>query len=444
MYGATAVDRGIADSRGQRLSDGRWFAPPASTQVFPLAGKGLTAFPANPVNPVILSKKKNRGFTLVELMVAMAIFAVLMAGVTMIFMGSLRTTQTGYQQMDAFERARTALNLIEDDLVRGFSSHQSADVHNFYGTPIGMTFIGVMTATSEPKDVNVARITYVVYNPFRYLSQYASCYQSCPRPSSGQMLDIGEAWEYRPYVYPVLRYVQPNVGDLESFPFNLGDALPGGSQRTYGNVLRDLCQYALNDPDFDYTRPDLSPRQEATVRAKKCEMWIRMLAGGDQWRPPDLPSNLDVSLPVDFWWDILGGGCPSGPSNCPDPLYRDYVITENVVSFVPPEQRYAAPFDVDPYKDNPCEKHYFFYYRCTPRTTDTPLADTQYCDNPGEMPPRRCFWWPISRLPEVVQVTLRLGFSSPYPGAPDFDRTFTLEIQLPTGYTRTVNPDLGE
>jgi len=169
-----------------------------------------------------------------------------------------------------------------------------------------------------------------------------------------------------------------------------------------------------------------------------------MLAGGDEWKPSGLPSDLDVSFPVDFWWDILGGGCPSNTANtCPDPLYLDYVITENVVSFVSPEQRFTAPFDVDPYEGDMCKKHYFFCYRCTPRTTDTSLANTDYCDNSGETPPRRHFWWPISRLPEVVQVTLRLGFSSPYPGAPDFDRPFSLEIQLPTGYTRTINPDLG-
>jgi prepilin-type N-terminal cleavage/methylation domain-containing protein len=392
--------------------------------------------PDNPVNPVILSKKGTRGFTLVELLVALSIFSILMTALVIIFVGALRTTQTGYQQMDAFERGRSALTVIENDLVRSYTSHQSADLHKFYGTPIGMTFVGTTQMTSKADDVNLARITYVVYNPFRHLSQYASCYQSCSVPSSGQMLDYGDAWEYPPYVYPVLRYVQPNVGDLESFPFNLNGTLPEGN-RTYGNVLRDLCRYALKDLDFDYTSPDLTPREEATVRAKKCEMWIRMLAGGDEWRPSDLPSGLDVSLPVDFWWDILGGGCPSNPSDdCPDPLYFDYVITGNVVSFVPPDQRYAAPFDVDPHEGDTCEKHYFFSYRCTPRTTDTSLAVTDYCDNPDEMPPRRCFWWPISRLPEVVQVTLRLGFPSPYPGAPDFQRLFSLEVNLPTGYTR--------
>jgi len=394
MYGATAVDRGIADSRGQRLSEGRWFGPPASTQVFPLARKGIAAFPVNPVNPVILSKKKNRGFTLVELMVAMAIFVVLMAGVTMIFVGSLRTTQVGYQQMKAYEQARTALSVIDDDLVRSFSSQQSADVHNFYGTPIGMTFIGTVQATSDPKDLNIARITYVVYNQTSSAEWFPEAFED--PPDSGVFVPG--------YPYPLLRYVEPGASDLESFRVKWGDNYDGV---VLGDVLQGLCAQSsqnLGLQPFTWTDPNLDPGQQDIVRAKKCEIWIRMLAGGDR------------QVPVNFWRRIL------------DVDYSDYVVTENVISIAPEAIRQTDTFGESGGLFTPFFNYAVYGY-------DPVSGEASFSGSP---------WWNDSRawnrreprLPEVVEVKFWMMFPSPYPGAPDFRRRFTLQVNVPTGYAR--------
>jgi prepilin-type N-terminal cleavage/methylation domain-containing protein len=432
MYGASAVNRGIADSCGQRLPEGLWFAPPASTPVFPLAEKGIVAFPDDPVNPVILSKKGTRGFTLVELLVALSIFSILMTALVIIFVGALRTTQTGYQQMDAFERGRSALNVIQDDLVRSYTSHQSADLRSFYGTPIGMTFVGVTQMTSDPKDVNLARITYVVYNQ-----------------ATGEVfpeaLEDATAGTYRDaYPYPLLRYVEPGVSDLDSFPINWDSTtvLPPGSTTwvdigvNFGQLLNDLC-------GFSSTSADLTRPQQDLVRAKKCEIWIRLLAGGDR-----RIVNSDKES-VDFWRDILGYN--ETDEGTKSELYKDYIVTENILSVAKPFNR--GRLDPCVSGDVFCDRGddpfgvlglagvtSFFDYKASARNSSTnelELVGSPWWND------YRASNWQNPRLPEVVAANFWLMFSSPYPGAPDFQRRFPLEIQLPTGYTRTRNPDLG-
>ena len=472
MYGASAVNREIADSCGQRLPEGLWFAPPASTPVFPLAEKGIAAFPDNPVNPVILSKKeidritgltgltsiihpfhpvilskKNPGFTLVELLVALSIFSILMTALVIIFVGALHATQTGYQQMDAFERGRSALNVIEDDLVRSYSSHQSADLRSFYGTPIGMTFVGVTQMTSDPKDVdvNLARITYVVYNQ--------PSGEAFPEGLEVDMLDSNGVAVGRilrdAFPYPLLRYVEPNYSDLESFRIPW-DEEPGVSPYNLPVKLRDVlnrsCGQALGLPDpttFDSTRSDLGNIEQQTVRAKIREIWIRMLAGGDR------------VVPVDFWTTILPVilGIPPQAG-----LYRDYIVTDNVLSIVKPYDRGRPPSDIvlacDPRFD-PSENPYdrgddafgeqlfcldvtrqsfvrpqpLFDYKAYDRNSSTLVGSPWWNDN-------RASNWQNPRLPEVVAANFWLMFPSPYPGAPDFQRLFSLDVNLPTGYTR--------
>jgi hypothetical protein len=207
-----------------------------------------------------------------------------------------------------------------------------------------------------------------------------------------------------------------------------------------------------------------------------------MLAGGDQ------------QIPVNFWRDVLGYGKTNEDK---DKVYQDYVVTENVICMSPyawpervpsdklppngidddgdgvtdegpgdpagmsetnatngidddgdgciddswtsatPDGRLANPF----YGFTP-----FFDYKTYARNSsghwwnEFPMIEQRNWGGqwlPGEENRRD------PRLPEVVTASFWLMFSSPYPGAPDFQRRFTLEIQVPTGYTRTVNPDLG-
>ena len=347
---------------------------------------------------VVRRLRRAQGFTLVELLVALTIFAVLMTAVTAIFVGSLRTTQVGYQQMKAYEQARTALSVIEEDLVRGFSSQQTSDVHGFYGTPIGMTFIGVVKATSDAKDRNLARVTYVIYN------------QESGDPFPGALDDFdqtGAPVSRDAFQYALLRYVEPDVSDLETFPFNLDGRLPSES-RTYRDVLNILCA-RVKGMQFDSSRSDLSKDEQDLVRAKTCEMWIRMLAGGDQ------------EFPVNFWRDIKLTDV------------KNYIVTGNILSIAPQTDRYAAPFNGTTFFDYDYAREYLALKKDTDPTSDD-----------WHSKGRQSLWWNDNlawdwgdpRLPEVVAVNFWLMFESPYPGAPDFRRRFVLEVNLPVGYQR--------
>ena len=93
--------------------------------------------------------RRNRargGFTLVELLVAMTIFITVMSSVMFLFSAAIRISKQGFQSQDAFEIARGAMDILERDLSRSFTSRDHGDVFNFYGTPIGFTFIGMITA----------------------------------------------------------------------------------------------------------------------------------------------------------------------------------------------------------------------------------------------------------------------------------------------------------
>jgi prepilin-type N-terminal cleavage/methylation domain-containing protein len=385
--------------------------------------------------PAMRRRQSGFGFTLVELLVAMAIFVVLMAALTMLFVGSIRTTKVGYQQMKAFESARTAFGIIEDDLVRGFSSQANSDTYGFYGTPIGMTFIGVVNATGKSTDRNIARVTYVVFNQ--------ETGESFPEALEDYVLEDGVTKEVMrdAYQYSLLRYVEPGVADVDassiiwtagSGPGNL--RLPNGTLSTvdfdFGAALNLLC-------GFDWTSASLTGEQDAFVRAKKCEIWIRMLAGGDVFPEWAGAGSSGPALPS--FWEASG----LDPAN--------YVVASNILALKSESERYALPFITG-------ESTSFFDYdlacRYLATTADVATGSHSKCaqniwwNDPRSGKKTDCGDgccdencplgnWGDTRLPEVVAANFWLMFESPYPGAPDFKRRFVLEVNLPSGYARS-------
>lgn len=334
-------------------------------------------------------RQQSQGFTLSELLVAMAIFMTLLGGLVLLFVGSLKAVQTGYQGMDAFEEARGALAVIKEDLMTGFGALEHSDSYTFYGTSIGFTFIGLASNTSDKGNVNQARITYVLYNTYSDVIM-GTTYGTPPKPSPGWITFEG-AFEvngvFQPaYSYRLLRYEEPNVGDLESFPIAWGATfLPGSETLTLQNLID-------NEPS------------ESSKCAKRRELWIRMLAGGGG----QVPNG----------WPILG----KNP--------YDYAVTDTIVSTTTPENRYTS----DPLASLNWDRiNPVFRY-------DT--ADGRY---PGNT------WWndvrsancggryPCAdpRLPEVVRADFWLMRESPHVGAPDFQRRFNIEVFLLAGYRRT-------
>ena len=231
------------------------------------------------------ARASRQGFTLTELLVAMAIFVSLMAGITLLFIGSTRTSQQGFQTQEAYEIARGAMNLMQRDLSRAFTSRQHGNFYSFYGTPIGFTFVGVASPRVDG-DPNIARVTYVIH----------------PRQSTRIVRDLDE--NQRP-LYDLIRFVEPGVEDLVSFPVDWTTAmdLPVNG----ANTLQEIIDQAVADaqglgglcPDGD---PDCL---QLVVEATRRELWIRLLSDNESAQFPSL-------------WEDMGLD------------FQDYVLAENI------------------------------------------------------------------------------------------------------------------
>ena len=82
-------------------------------------------------------QKKTKGFTLVELLVAMAILAMMMTSMFSMLSGSMAAWQSGNKRIEAAQNARVGLNLIASDLRRAIASQQISYTGN--GTQITNT-----------------------------------------------------------------------------------------------------------------------------------------------------------------------------------------------------------------------------------------------------------------------------------------------------------------
>lgn len=112
-------------------------SPTADPGFRPRPGTEIPAIPRRTARP-------KDGFTLVEMLVAMAIFLLLLGSITLLLTGTVRTTRQGYAMLDGMERARGALNVLEQDLKAAFSNPDKAAAAQFYGEPNGFMYVGAL------------------------------------------------------------------------------------------------------------------------------------------------------------------------------------------------------------------------------------------------------------------------------------------------------------
>lgn len=361
-------------------------------------------------------RRHNQGFTLTEMLVAVAIFVSLMAGIVLLFTGSLRAVRTGNQGMDLQEEARGALAILKEDLMTAFGSVAHSDANTFYGTPIGMTFIG-LTRTGKTGDTHQARITYVLYT------------QRYPEPDSFSRFPTVEnpADPTPRYTRCLLRYEEPNVGDLESFPIDW----TGTNINETGISLDEHIDDIIDD--IESATGSLNNVCRERIRAaQKREIWIRMLAGGDvhipsAWNTYDLDGNLVTGVLEKF--------------------AEDYALSESVVSEFGFTDRYAlAAVNNDVLLFDQNNNQAFFTYQCAAaNAVEDPFAvntrwwnDVRRTVNVNQTPTEYCRYYAQNRLPEVVRANLLFMKESPHPGAPDLQRRFNVEVLLPAGYRRST------
>jgi len=103
------------------------------------------------------SAGNSAGFTLVELLVALAIFMVIMGSLAMMLSGAANTASQGYALMAAMEKARGAMSVLESDLKTAFSSREKSQYFQFYGEPNGFMYSGQLY------NGGFGRVTYAVH-----------------------------------------------------------------------------------------------------------------------------------------------------------------------------------------------------------------------------------------------------------------------------------------
>ncbi|HOZ47593.1 MAG TPA: type II secretion system protein [Candidatus Hydrogenedentes bacterium] len=488
------------------------------------------------------------GFSLVELIVAIAIVVTIMSGLVLLFTGSMRAIRQSQQAMQAFEVARSTLSIIERDLSTCFTARDYGEYYTFFGIPHGMTFVGVVGDREKSTNIHLSRITYVLrefnlddpYGPVAGGSTFETTVPvtlvSISNPAEQRVQDV----EARILTRTLLRYVEPNVTDLDTFPFPFPDSDPDWLESPPGEAgspmyavwkeMRDTVVRGGQDLT-DVAAMDATGAQTATLfaellKAKKRELWIRMLAG-------------EAGLPDA--WAYIGH----------DPA--DYVLAEDIVWQVLLNEEWSLPYLIRvEYAEDPGKSHFayndfrlleesnhwghhdlidnngngemdevtggpdgfgerrlygfinFQYGRTGRMRRDARLAELiselaevrddatreqleqaiqdRYRNVAGDdylmvsqiepffnternltasaslgsesveadMP---TFWEAQEgatalgnlldpRLPELVQVEMRIMMPSPYPGAPDFSRLFSLQIDVPSGFVRSAAQDL--
>jgi prepilin-type N-terminal cleavage/methylation domain-containing protein len=250
-----------------------------------------------------------RGFTLVELLVSIAIFTTLMGGVVLVFVSSLRASQQGYQSISVQELARNTMIRVEGDLGSAFTSRDFGAYYNLYGTPIGFVFLGVANSTTSPSPsakVNLARVTYVIHR-----TEGFKVYESA------DATDIG--------TFSLLRFSETGQDNLETFFVDWTDpVLEAELDEARARIVTNPSS-PLYDPSTDcqgcvpMMGQDVKERlAEEAVKAKKRELWIRLLSG-------------DPTLP-DIWayWDDLADGIVGNGLGNDGKEPRDYLIAEGI------------------------------------------------------------------------------------------------------------------
>jgi len=92
----------------------------------------------------MISWRRSNGFTLVEMLVALAIFGTVMAGISVVFISSMRAWESARANQSVFEMGRSALQVLERDIAAAFGSVERNEMQTLVGTSQWLTFVGIM------------------------------------------------------------------------------------------------------------------------------------------------------------------------------------------------------------------------------------------------------------------------------------------------------------
>jgi prepilin-type N-terminal cleavage/methylation domain-containing protein len=395
-----------------------------------------------------------RGFTLVELLVGVAIFSMLMIAVATLFTSSIRTARTTEAKVDMSGMAQGALAIMERDLSGSFTSRDFGEYYQFFGSPFGFMTVGLAPGGGLQRTTwVVTRRDWVAPEDLKTLD---------PDDDTGMAADVvvtteedGTGAYIEKTTFILLRYVEPDVEDLDSFFFwdSNGNPVswtwndvtlgPGGEDGSYADDWFGGIETFLNSEGESFTAEE----QSELYNAHRRHLWLLMLAGypeigGTYGRFPQ------------FWAEVWPNGEKFDPAS-DQPNYMDYVVAEGIVH--PDDLR---SFDVElgiPWfryaqLGQAGNEQALTAYWSTVFNNQLVRTSASALDPPlGHFPGFAYYEGVLSdgtlvglgdplqpRLPDAVQVNMTFLREGPLVGAPDIRHRMKQVIDVPTAFSRSV------
>jgi len=286
--------------------------------------------------------------TLVELIVAIAIFITIMSGVMLMFTSVTNTVRRSYSTMGVYGRARDALLAVERDVQTCFAAPAAGAALQFYGEPHGFVMIGISSKQE------LGRLTYAVHRDTSRMTtpglfEGRGEFITLPRfweelappvndPAHPRYFDLnayypgapGDLVEFQVEVIYglLLRYYEPGKQTLEAFDqletTNIMQYMPRpffttGREGVLGTAERFpwfsayLWDYVEADTENTVSIPQYV--RDVFETSEACHYWLQLLHG------PGLRPMRPWSL-TNIWWN---------PNNLTDVFWRDpYVPNLNI------------------------------------------------------------------------------------------------------------------
>lgn len=301
-------------------------------------------------------RKSEAGLSLIEMLVATAITVVLLSAVLGVLLATMRTVSRGHNMQTGMDLARGTYEIVEQDLTNAFASRDTGDHHKFFGTPIGMMFVGSAKGVVSRHAEGHARVSYVVHRNSRAdAGNKVEIPLRADDPNTGRV--AGDFQEVQ--AYSLVRFVEPGVSDLDSYNFGPGrtwyDVVRNPENPAQGQAIRAEFAAAVNDASFDIAdylqaqSNDPNGDWGATtdeiilIEAKKRELYLRMLAGD-----PTLPNAFnEVVLDANGEHVLDANGQPQIRTGFlrvhgQSVTWLDYVVAENV-AYTPVTTTFREP-----------------------------------------------------------------------------------------------------
>lgn len=278
------------------------------------------------------ARSASAGFTLVEMLVSMAIFLVIMGSISLLISGTTRTVRQGYAMLNNMERARNALAVLEQDIKVAFTTDDTRGLTRFYGEPNGFMYLGALEDGAFGRVAYVIRPgadTFLVEMPLKWSEVRELFLRQAP---TEEALFLS--------VYP------PVMGSDSFYDFNV--------QIRLGSLLRyEDRSGATSLNAFDQDLPVdgagyvsdfaklVAPLRNATFFLEALnnrDMMHRMTRGMPLYGFPRIAYH--TLAPVDFWGEDCAALCnPNDPAyqaciqQCLDnnPGWPDYEVVENLI-----------------------------------------------------------------------------------------------------------------